>query len=142
MIKKEENEYFIPQISDIRVGYECELNGSGLAGGMDNWIIDIAKSPINLRGLEIMLEAGCLRVPYLTKDQIESEGWKMTNLLIGEFDVDIEKAIVEFSKEEHILQFDPVDHHLTLTSGGGILYKGKCKDVNTLRWICKLLNII
>src|SRR5674476_935073 len=68
-------EYYIPELEDLRIGYECEVNGAGLAGGQDNWVKDTAKSINNLKGLESFLKAGCLRTSYLTKEQIEVEGW-------------------------------------------------------------------
>ena len=75
-----------------------------------------------------------IRVPYLTKEQIEAEGWTK------------EKSY--FIKNNIYLFFE--DKFLVIDSGNPfsweaidseILFKGKCKDINTFRKICKLLEI-
>lgn len=79
------------------------------------------------------------RVPYLTKEQIEAEGWRFES---AHFVKDIDKNSY---------------YSLTMNEGNNIVitksyiegwawiwgpfYSGECKDINTLRYLLKLLNI-
>ena len=89
------NKYFVPEIEDLYIGYECEykhnctncvdiswkpiiINQDFLAGGY---------SESNYYGDEF------LRTPFLTKEQIEKEDWKFIGEAVdiwfekeGEFD--------------------------------------------------------
>lgn len=133
-----DSKYFTPDISDIRVGYECEylVNNSdqqwvsyihGKYKGEENKII--GQSFINL-----------LRVPYLTKEQIRGEGW-------AELNKDYETN--EFVKGVYSLDYDFHNKLLRIyisdnfeTSGyDRQFFEGRCKDINTFRYICKLLEI-
>lgn len=67
------NEYYIPDIKDIRIGYECEVVDNG-----GNWSKMIIDQP-HLRSIafeERQLEEGHTRVPYLTPELLEKEGWE------------------------------------------------------------------
>ena len=65
--------YFKPEISDIHVGYECEVAYLE----KDNW------TPMKVRHQEetedfikaVFNYNRRIRTPYLTKEQIEAEGW-------------------------------------------------------------------
>jgi hypothetical protein len=60
----ENDKYFTPDIEDLRVGYECDLLGSKI-------VIE------DRHDLDLSFDHP-LRTPYLTKEQIEAEGWKET----------------------------------------------------------------
>lgn len=127
--------YYIPNKEDVRIGYEYELARND---EQTDWAFYIQDH--DFEGLEFYITDGYMRTLYLTSEQIESEEWKVTNLLIGEFDTSIDNAIIEFSKKEYKLLFDSNNHHITLYSKG-ILYNGECKSINELRTICKWLKI-
>jgi len=131
----ENDKYFVPDIEDFRIGYECEINGSGLAGGMDNWVQYTTKSINNLKGLETFLAAGCLRVPYLTKEQIEAEGWKqrVTEDDIWYLGEQRDYDLILAKKPHYIIILDN-DNDVTL-------FSGYCPSINEFRYICKLLKI-
>lgn len=140
---EESIKYFVPDISDIRVGYECEFYDSD-----DNdWtkvIIDNQSKLANFTGLEIPL-----RTPYLTKEQIEAEGWEYVEstrtwppnrhafkkgnyFLIFRFDIEVpllDCILQDPSKEERV------------SNPERFRFFCDCKDINTFRMICKLLNI-
>lgn len=70
--------YFTPSIEDMRVGYECEYVNNGIwmrcwvgSGSQEVTISDA------ILFTEIIPEH--IRTPYLTKEQIEAEGWKLLN---------------------------------------------------------------
>ena len=137
-----EDKYFTPNIEDIRVGYECEYlfggengiwtNGFGLgsAGFPELW--------------EIKANPKILRVPYLTKEQIEAEGWKLPDSMVTSDTNDIWGTITPLIKRTNgnVLYCRQFGTYIKLSQyGGGILFMGECKDINTFRYICKLLNI-
>lgn len=138
-----ENKYFTPDIEEMFVGCEFEMDDTW--GGWKKLILteDLLKNPmVSLgSGNERAPWYWKFRVPYLTKEQIEGEGWKFIK-----HHVEIEGY--EFEKDEYSLyvEFDfRGEIYLKIYSGGYYnefnYFSGKCKDINTFRKICKLLEI-
>lgn len=146
------DKYFTPDIEDIRVGYECEFNTNNIKL---NWIKVIASGPNQIfeNGMVIYkileeLTQGRIKVPYLTKEQIEAEGWGRVSGV-----ADFERTtpfLYSIRRDKNgslfnlVYNFDTKD--LIIDNGHtyeqqDIYYNGKCKDINTFRYICKLLNI-
>ena len=126
-----ENKYFTPLIEDIRVGYECEINKSFFNGISEGWHNFIFKE---FEQLEVVNRNGlkAFRVPYLTKEQIEAEGWKFEGGLVDH---------IHFSKERSQLIWFKRGNSIELQNPANLpMYIGGCKDINTFRYICKLLN--
>ena len=131
-----ENKYFTPDIEDFCIGYECEIcTPTRWKSGKFPEILEL-NSELDEFGKDSLMKTAhaILRVPYLTKEQIEAEGWTK------------EKSY--FIKNNIYLFFE--DNFLVIDSGNPfsweafdseILFKGKCKDINTFRKICKLLEI-
>ena len=133
-----ENKYFTPDITDIYVGYELEWKSQIRKQDWkitvcDTDLISIIYDEYEHADIEEPFNQQ-FRVPYLTKEQIEAEGWTK------------EKSY--FIKNNIYLFFE--DKFLVIDSGNPfsweaidseILFKGKCKDINTFRKICKLLEI-
>ena len=127
-----ENKYFTPSVEDIRVGYEGEYH---------NWSMDDAgvdelnynrweKATLNKGNVETMLKYGIgeFRVPYLTKERIEAEGW--------------EDMIGYLYKNYRRLNFNSKTNKLEIYDMfNNIFYVGKCKCINDFRYITKLLGI-
>lgn len=160
-----ENKYYTPDIEDIRVGYECEqlidyithnewkkeIFGKGCwlpegdVGGIMHWYHTCI---INKR----------LRTAYLTKEQIEVEGFTFKGKCVDDwYEMGIEKA---FNTDLHnfsgykaynvFLQYGKHDNRLKIRgdfSGGAkmnegeVLFDGECKSINELRQILKLIHI-
>ena len=143
-----ENKYFTPDISDICVGYELEWKSQILKQDWkiivcDTDLISIIYDEYEHADVEEPFNQQ-FRVPYLTKEQIEAEGWK-ENILNNN-----EQALLLFSKNGYELRIykDYICRFSNLIVGAGImpnwdkvLFEGKCKDINTFRKICKLLEI-
>lgn len=137
-----DNQYFTPDIEDIRVGYECEWL---LAEGLKHvWQARKADWILIQKAQEFGTQF--FRVPYLTKEQIEAEGWKfeggqLVSWGAREFRIDINKH----SWYECTLY--PDVHNVIITrydvngDDDNQLFNGECKDINTFRYICKLLSI-
>lgn len=160
----EENKYFTPDIEDIRVGYECEINdargykedfektiiGYKIPGGYSNEISDI----IN------MMDDGYgeVRVPFLTKEQIESFGFELKAKSIDSwfqikeekrFDTDLQN-FCGYKAYNVFLNYGFHDRKLKIKadfsggsdfSGAETLFEGECKCVNELRQILKQIHI-
>jgi hypothetical protein len=115
-----ENKYFTPDIEDMSVGCEYELYHQE-----DGWkkVIFSAWENFNYDAFIYCLKDKEVRVPYLTKEQIEAEGYSLTAMNKGKY--------IKYSGGDlHIY-----DHN------GDTSYLGECKDINTFRKIIKLLKI-
>lgn len=135
------NNYYTPDIEDIRVGYECEINKSLFAGISEGW----HKFTFNeFEQLDILNKNSlkAFRVPYLTKEQIEAEGWEITSREVKKppYKVDWINA----KKGEHTLWINLAMHdsmYMGISDKIYNVFRGQCKDINTFRYICKLINI-
>jgi len=143
------DKYFTPQIEDIRVGYECELKY--LNGGWTKFIIKDTWVGRDGEG-DLMEVYGAIegtnpipiRVPYLTKEQIEADGWDLLEDYIRDIHwYKFQKVpkvgnpvILHYNDQNWILL-----HQTALRNELTPQYSGECKDVNTFRYICKLLGI-
>jgi len=147
-----ENKYFTPDIEDIHIGYELEVNYNFKLN--DIFHKKIIDSFEELSDIYARMPGDCvIRIPYLTKEQIEAEGWeyvKNTNTV----DVDICHI---FNRNNYMLGWFPLINKIALLvrdpskafNKNGILieynnterYTGSCRDINTFRKIIKLLGI-
>lgn len=147
-----ENKYFTPEIEDIRVGYECEMRRKRCTdNGEDCELLDFTTFTFHALYSRKWFEEQHIRVPYLTKEQIEKEGWKPTfdfnRDVMG--DVAFDKPIQDgyYGKYRIVIVFHPDIYNLKIyiESYGRdfnyVSYRGSCKDINTFRMICKLLGI-
>ena len=147
-----ENKYFTPDIEDIHIGYELEVNYNFKLN--DIFHKKIIDSFEELSDIYARMPGDCvIRIPYLTKEQIEAEGWeyvKNTNTV----DVDICHI---FNRNNYMLGWFTLINKIALLvrdpskafNKNGILieynnterYTGSCRDINTFRKIIKLLRI-
>lgn len=162
-----ENTYFTPDIEDIRVGYECEIGHytyeypNGLSKAKENW----EKTIIDEQNISDLINLGTIlnkvdypiiwiRVPYLTKEQIEAEGWKVLDKkspFTGKPYLFQKKYEIYFN-EPHTLTLEWNDRgnpnlvirhewESSYMRFDKYIYYGECKDINTFRTILKLLKI-
>jgi hypothetical protein len=151
----ETNKYFTPDLSEMHVGCEFEMDDTW--GGWMKLVLteELLKHPM------VSLGSGNERTPwyhkfrvsYLTKEQIEAEGWEYVK---NTATVDIDICHI-FNKNNYMLGWFPFINRIALLvrdpsrvfDDRGILieyhntekYTGECKDINTFRTICKLLKI-
>lgn len=156
-----ENKYFTPDIEDIRVGYECEYMSPSLG-----WIKLIVADyhfktniPEGYNGISIfniseyLKQENWIRVPYLTKEQIEAEGWKPVDLKGFAYRYGVPSFRHGFTKGNFIAVLDTRKYHIEISAADVTLIDFlpefpemfrvtiPCKDINTFRYICKLLGI-
>jgi hypothetical protein len=147
------NLYFTPDREDIRPGYECEYTTDSSVFRI-NATDCIQKGPLSFFDIKEIVDLGIeedlashIRVLYLTKEQIEAEGWKYIGKgagpewfeKTGQFDTDTWTAwrvVCHYG-------FDTRTIRIALDDMGEMhwIFEGKCKDINTLRYISKLLGI-
>ncbi len=161
---------YTPEIEDIRVGYECEICPN--LGYEDKWIKVIGKCEEEIgNGVKSCnldeLTYDCLidgyigiRTQYLTKEQIESEGWEFKvksidlwfeqEVLTDEFDWSGMCNLYTYKPYKLFLNYGLHDHKLQIKcdfsggedfSGSDTLFEGYCPSINELRTIQKLLKI-
>ena len=147
----EDNKYFTPDIKDFHIGYECEINTSnGWKSGKFPEILEL-NGELDEFGKDSFMKAAhaILRVPYLTKEQIEAEGWELIQIY--------PKGSCVFQKETkedgYELTYDFTEYRITFAklyfyylddkyTRSELTWRSlKCKDINTFRKICKLLEI-
>jgi hypothetical protein len=146
----EQNKYFTPSIEDIRVGYECEELMTG--GSFEPSIIDSA----GVRIAEMEIPSKAIRVPYLTKEQIEAEGWEVYEKDPQKrYDAGLMWGSMGFTKNNYFLRWNITDKSISIilldpSRIEGLYFNSlpehfkctcSCKDINTFRYICKLLKI-
>ena len=146
-----ENKYFTPDIEEMFVGCEFEMHDTW--GDWKKLILteNLLKYPmVGLgSGNERAPWYWKFRVPYLTKEQIEAEGWELIQIYPKgacifqkgtkeegcELTCDFTEHRVHFTK----LYFCGLDDEYTRTK---LTWRSlECKDINTFRKICKLLKI-
>src|SRR6187399_1401013 len=69
-------QYFTPAMEDLRVGYECESYNNHV------WVKMIFTTK-DFDGLPLDIDGRWLRTPYITREQIEKEGWEFDFGMVG-----------------------------------------------------------
>lgn len=156
------DEYFTPSIEDIRVGYECEIWWNENMLPENNWIpIKAWKYGTGTEDFDMIdftsrIQKNEIRVPYLTKEQIEAEGWEIYEKdSIKRHETGLLWGSIEFTKNNYLLRWNFADMSISIilvdpSKVEGLLFNTlpehfkctcSCKDINTFRIICKLLEI-
>jgi len=143
------NKYFTPDIEDIHVGYECEI----LKETWEPFKFNVKEIiPVFARVNSKTILSDKIKVPYLTKEQIEAElinDWKFNELtstfqkkIIREnFILNVDIYYNNFFKKLQIKVIEEHEEFNKLSKTEYNLYNGQCKDINTFRKIIKLLGI-
>lgn len=156
--------YFTPEETDFRVGMEYETEEDELRGIWEKHIVE------NLYDLETISrfnqkyigKYANIRIQYLTKEQIEAEGCEYLGNTKLESETDqwnnliFKKRKTNYNENVYII-YDVINNKLLVfykeeeLTSEDILYNGRrqldviyfgiCKDINTFRYICKLIGI-
>lgn len=135
--------YFTPDIEDFHVGYEFQrFIPKSNATEEECW--GTIKLPVNYLTLdeidnEIIEKE--IRVPYLTKEKIEAEGWVEDKGLYKLRKNEDLFFTIDFNTDSYFLIINSYSKINTTFYSGNSILKGKCKDINTFRRIIKLLEI-
>lgn len=140
-----EEQYYTPVIEDFRIGYECEADISFYTNAFKpTWNTNTLKGV----GSEIIKyhSWGMYRTAYLTKEQIETEGWLFQKNLTPRTKVFFKGnnlVNILYNFENHRLRVAvraKVGVHINL-SGWDQIFDGQCKSINEFRTIIKLLGV-
>ena len=170
--------YFIPAKEDICIGYECEIStmSRGLAA------MDLAYPEADLHmivpfkqvfepavctddpmghsvdNIVMMLKENRVRVPYLTKEQIEAKGWELYSKSVDLW-FKFKESPITHTRIQELYGYKPYnlflnygmhDQKLKIKcdfnggqdfDGSDTLFEGFCKDINTFRKIINLLYL-
>ena len=132
-----ENNYYTPDVSDIRIGYECEVEE---ITGWEKILIDDEGPEIfyDLHTSIAFTKLKKIRTLYLTKEQIEAEGWKQKEGSDCVFIHHKEELGVAVNFETHWISIGNKDDK---TRNLNKRFNGYCSSINEFRFICKLLKI-
>lgn len=130
--------YYIPELNDLCEGFEFELQkyNEGTDEYIDSWI----KHKFDVRsGLGHddyhTFNDDRVRVEYLTKEQIEEEGWEEKELRST-----IDNYVYFVNKQRKLIGYDFHKKRLNVIDTINS-YHGKCRCINDFRKIIKLLGI-
>jgi len=110
-------DYYCPEKGDLRIGYRCEYNVSH----MDYWV-SVTLDEKNIKVFSI----SDLRIPFLTDQDLLDLGF-------------IKKEQNTFAKQSLRLHYSEGKLKLEDTEKG-VLFNGKCRCINELEYILKLVN--
>lgn len=146
---EESSKYFTPSIEDIHVGYEyewnkgcgkCEWKSSVILAGELGYNKLTWTTHCRIFSLKEMLNYEYIRVPYLTKEQIEKEGWKLESDSMLDIN---NNPVWPYSSPNLGMLYVPSTKFLGLYDKKRkiYVYQAECKDINTFRKICKLVGV-
>lgn len=135
--------YYIPSMEDIKVGYECEYFEP--FAGRNQWIkytFEFASDIMDFAETGLKYREKNYRTHYLTKEQIEAEGWKYEEH-VSEYG-----TAYWFNKREYTLYHGTIDNPNKIMiikscniREGCPIFDGNCPSINEFRYISKLLGI-
>jgi len=158
--------YFIPKIEDLKENYQFEYQeyDEELDIFKDNWIKTNFDSREGLgHDLTYQFQSENVRCEFLTKEQIESEGWALQEEFPYVHSIGLIKNLTyrgtnhtvflyyNYSSKWLLITIQSVIDNIysikyttektDININGNTLYAGTCLDINTFRYICKLLEI-
>lgn len=131
----EEQKYYTPALDDLRIGFNYEIQDKIVT---DVWRPNTINTWHGYYAALSEIGNNRVRVPYLTAEQIEAEGWTKCESLSG---------VVRYKKPFYSLSHSASTNNINVTQyaeedGEAFdLFSGKCRCINDLKLICKLLGI-
>jgi hypothetical protein len=145
---EQQNKYYTPDISELHVGYECQIgNLFALSGSRWEWA---ETKPLKWNTISFIAQAMIpehlvyIRTKYLDQSDIESCGWIHTGgQLISSGRQDYEKAgmMLKYFPRHHSLFIAKAINPDAMDGFAEKLFDGECKSINELRKIMEWLNI-
>lgn len=136
-----EQQFYMPDITDIRVDYMCEISVDDAMSGWLPKVIDRAYLTAIMRG-ELLLSR--LRVPYLTKEHIIANGWVPASkgYIFSGYYVKNNHVLIHIEKDNMIEMIfeDPSREDDRRTPEKFRVYC-ECRCINDLRMIEKLFKV-
>jgi hypothetical protein len=148
-----EEKYYVPDREDFKEGFEYEklyntYSPPDFKLTSSNWLketFDDFTSEENYLFNRQLMDNN-IRVPFLTKEDIEKEGWVYNGKSIdlwfykeGEFErtsYTVYKVTLHYNLEDKWLLI-----YLKDNGEDVLIFQGKCRCINDFKTVCKLLNI-
>lgn len=128
-----QNKYYVPNTEDIKIGYQCQAYFN------NEWVDYIFPNTMTyINTINDQIKQGLYKTPYLTKEDIESLGWVMSDT-VSDYCFGV--------KGNYELTYSFVNKLLRIRDMSDskhpypILHNCFCPSVNELIYICKLLKI-
>lgn len=140
-----DNKYYTPDISDLHIGYEGEYLAM-ITPQTRVWKPFKIEDSFSFNEIWDIFNEGKqtnIKVKYLSKEDIESEGWK---------DLENHPKLVEqhYSQGKHRLVLNQITRGIEVYTINFVdtelsppiqIYKGECKSINELKKLMKSLSI-
>lgn len=149
-----ENQYFVPKLDELFIGYELEYQGNIFHKLSKSTEWKKAKVGVTQEGdvvlpitrIASMLKKGWIRTPYLTVEDIERQNWIYTNLYRGSghgfrkhnCDMTALPQMAVGDQKYSVKIYFREDHHW---GNGTIIFDGIVKSINELRKVEQFLKI-
>jgi hypothetical protein len=124
------NKYYTPELSDLYVDYECEIFRAGeYSSGWEPIVWGEDDFEIN--------RCNHKRTPYLTREQIEAEGWR---------EIHSDEYIIQGELHQYWFNNNAGTKYLSCIKrqgqyGNDIVFLGKCNSINEFRKLIKWIGI-
>lgn len=135
--------YYYPDPEEITLGYICQVNWSrGYSEIFDDYSPKIKKGDgcycDDIMNLVHLMDDGCIevRVPLLSKEDIESLGWKPDIRNVWRIESVVVKWFIKYDESGHNIHIQYM-----LTDYGITAYVGPCPTINDLKYLMNLLKI-
>ena len=138
----EDNKYYTPTIDEFGHGFQYEIKLEGpnnlKSGTSIHWIpFTFGAGPFGNTFAEVedYLIKGIVRVPYLSKEDIQAEGWELEEQ---------GKGVQYYRKGKYTLEFDSRDHSVEIQFNGyedKIRFCGKIKNASEFKRILKMIGV-
>lgn len=147
-------EYYTPKITDIRVGYNFELNEGGTSVDSSGELIAnwekcyINADSANLTEFNIVLQEGRIRTKYLTVEDVVALGWEDEGNITPPEGVISDKPVNlrRFNRGRYWMIYDFVAKVVMVALSLGDVYsvciqRYDCPSINELTYILSSLNL-
>lgn len=139
-----ENQYFVPKLDELFVGYELEYQGNIFHKLSKSTEWKKAKVGVTQEGdvvlpitrIASMLKKGWIRTPYLTEEILEKEGWKRRKTDKTYLNTNFEKNYKTLNRF-----LDHPEELCSISNNIGTYFVGVIKSVNELRKVEQFLKI-
>ncbi len=146
-----ENQYFTPEISDIKVGYECRMYISGSDNNntlKQDWVLGKVTKLIptfqwdnEYSSVTHKYNIFDFRTDYLTEEQIEKEGWRYEGRDLFYMFFSKNKIDMSYNLNLKRLSIFCTEIEDQSSNYNKPTFRGNCPSINEFCYICKLLNI-
>lgn len=126
-----EQKYYTPNPEDLFIGYECEIIEIS-----EQWIRRTIAHSSEIGSCVMKIDRKHIRVPYLTKEQIENKGW-------------IFYEHTQYGNQDRFkLKGNEIEHYISLNiirifnNRDEVVFNGVCNSINEFIKIIKWTNIL